>query len=265
MPWQCTHGSPKWSFSWRNPQKPKGLALTNHDSWAGTRYKRHLAHGANSRAAGRSLGVESRRLASQFQPPCFDLPTDLQKRSTSEHPKLRPSSQESGTQWHGVILYQQIAFPRRKNICDTWILNMITGYFATGFLTFLVWRFVGFLWSGGLLAKMFQSFWRACRMQLFSKKIQQQRTHHKIMAWPMTWRWINVHSRKKTQEVEISTIVTIPQPQPNSSPNPPTHPSNWKKKLTPIFWHPFGHLRPGVVAWVDSQKVVASLVGRWPR
>ena len=236
MPWQCTHGSPKWSFSWRNPQKPKGLALTNHDSWAGTRYKRHLAHGANSRAAGRSLGVESRRLASQFQPPCFDLPTDLQKRSTSEHPKLRPSSQESGTQWHGVILYQQIAFPRRKNICDTWILNMITGYFATGFLTFLVWRFVGFLWSGGLLAKMFQSFWRACRMQLFSKKIQQQRTHHKIMAWPMTWRWINVHSRKKntrSRNLNYSNYTSTSTQLKSQPPNPPKQLK--KKKLTPIW------------------------------
>lgn len=69
--------------------------------------------------------------------------------------------------------------------------------------------------------------------------------------------------KKKTQEVEISTIVTIPQPQPNSSPNPPTHPSNsWKKKNSLPFDDPFGRLRPGVVAWVDSQKVVASLVGR---
>lgn len=36
------------------------------------------------------------------------------KRSTSEHPKLLPSSQERGTQWHGVILYPKLRSPGEK-------------------------------------------------------------------------------------------------------------------------------------------------------
>lgn len=193
-------------------------------NWPGTRYKRHLAHGANSRAAGRSLGVESRRLASQFQPPCFDLPTDLQKRSTSEHPKLLPSSQERGTQWHGVILYPQIAFPRRKTSVTLGSWTWSLGTLQLGFWRFLFDVLLVSFEVGAFLQRCFNLSGELVECNCLAKKYSnKERT---IKSWPDPWHEdeSTFIQEKKTQEVEISTIVTIPQPQPNSSPNPPNPP-----------------------------------------
>lgn len=154
-------------------------------NWPGTRYKRHLAHGANSRAAGRSLGVESRRLASQFQPPCFDLPTDLQKKINLWTPK---TSSQQPRAWHPMAWCDpvpKIAFPRWKTsvTLGSWAWSL--GTLQLGFWRFLFDVLLVSFEVGAFLQRCFNLSGELVECNCLAKKYSnKERT---IKSWPDPW------------------------------------------------------------------------------